>query len=203
LPGAIAASVSVLDGFHIDGIVVLADAETIMDQAVDAYVGDTVERQLAEAHLVVLNKVDLVAADHLVTLHAWLGRMAPQAAVVPARHGKVPNAVVMQAFGAVPLAPSGSFAHAVPFDSRVIRIEAACDAEAVAAKLADPALLLIRAKGFVATPDGMRAIQVVGRRWHVSDAPRDAQPGVVVIAQSKLADFDAIQAMFAGAGTPA
>ena len=60
LPGAIAASISLLQGFQIDGVVVLADAETIRQQAEDTYVGDTIERQLHDADLVVLSKADLV-----------------------------------------------------------------------------------------------------------------------------------------------
>ena len=46
----------------LDGIVVLADAETVRARARDRFVGDVVRRQLAAADLVVLSRTDLVDA---------------------------------------------------------------------------------------------------------------------------------------------
>ena len=62
LPGVVARSAALLPALSIDGVVVLADAETLRARAADRYMGDTIARQLAEADLVVLNKTDLVAA---------------------------------------------------------------------------------------------------------------------------------------------
>jgi len=197
LPGAIAATVSILDGFAIDGIVVLADAETIRKQADDPYIGDTIERQLAEANLVLLNKADLVGGDALNGVTSWLKGMAPQAAIVTASHGQVPNAVVMQGFAQAPALPA-AHPHTPPFQSRALAVEGIYDAEVVARRLAEPATGLVRAKGFVPTHDGLRAIQVVGRRWSVSDAPKGARPGVVVIAQASDADFAVAEGVIAG-----
>jgi len=193
LPGAIASSVSILDGFDVEGIVILADAETIRDQASNDYIGDTIERQLTDADIVLLNKCDLVGEDHLSGLETWLGSQAPNATVVRARHAKLPNAVVLQDYGRADVASTEDIhPHADAFESRVIHFDGTCNAETVAEKLADPAFNLVRAKGFVQTSDGMRAIHIVGRRWAVSQAPDDARQGVVVIAEkqrSKLADL--------------
>jgi len=52
LPGAIAASLLFAPGYIHDGTVVLANAETIQTQAGDTYVGDTVQRQLLDADLI-------------------------------------------------------------------------------------------------------------------------------------------------------
>ncbi len=41
-------------------VVVMADAETVQAQADDAYLGDTILRQLTAADLIVLNRCDLV-----------------------------------------------------------------------------------------------------------------------------------------------
>mgnify|MGYP001015843145 FL=1 len=65
LPAAVARSVRLAAGVTVDGTVVLVDAETVRARADDRYVGDTVLRQLAEADLLLLNKVDLVDADAL------------------------------------------------------------------------------------------------------------------------------------------
>ena len=190
LPGAIAASVGLLEGFAIDGIVVLADAETIREQAVNDYIGDTIERQLADADLVVLNKSDLPHAAELEAVQGWLPTMSPGAAIVPASHAEVPNAVILQSF-AQSLKPIAA-PHRLAFDSRVLRFDQHCDAEVVARALADPDHQLVRAKGFVPTAQGMRAVQVMGRRWAVSDAPEGVKPGVVIIAQPAQSDLDAV-----------
>ena len=42
IPGSIAASIGLLADFSADGVVILADAETIRKNAADRYVGDTV-----------------------------------------------------------------------------------------------------------------------------------------------------------------
>jgi G3E family GTPase len=198
LPGAIAASVTLIDGFAMDGVIVLADAETVQTQARDTYVGDTIERQLHDANIVLLNKADLVAPAQLAEVTTWLGGMAPDASVIHARHAVVPNAVVMQPYTARAQKGGGiPHPHAPAFESRVIHAAPNCDAEAVAQALADPALALVRAKGFVSTVDGLKAIQVVGRRWAVSDAPKGASPGIVVIAQKKDAGLDRLSHVFA------
>lgn len=184
MPGAIAASVSVLDGYQMDGIVVLADAETIMEQAANDYVGDTIARQLSDAGLVLLNKADLVSEGHLVAVVDWLGEMAPEAGVIPARQARVPKEVIMQQFPS----PDGNGAWVTPhsdapFESKVVDVPGVHHAAEIAERLADPALQLVRAKGFVRTALGMQAVQVVGRRWSVSQAPEGAKAGLVVISQ--------------------
>ncbi len=193
LPGAIAATVSVIDGFEIDGIIVMADAETIRDQASNEYVGDTVERQLADANLVLLNKTDLVSEAHLNTVEHWLKEAAAQASVVRCEQGKVPNAVIIQNFGTTIDQTQTSHHLPTQFDSKVLQFETRCDAETVATALADPALSLVRAKGFVPTETGLKAVQVVGRRWAVSDAPKGVSSGIVVIAQSDKLDLARIE----------
>lgn len=184
MPGAIAASVSIMEGLTVEGIIVLADGDTIQEQAENAYIGDTIERQLLAADLVLLNKCDLIEDSQVAHVQAWLTRKAPNASVIRVHHAHVPNSVVLQPFDRRDLVTTDAIhPHADAFDSQVLQFETACDAEAVAQRLAAPELNLIRAKGFVLTAAGMRAIHTVGRRWSVSDAPKGAAPGVVVIAE--------------------
>jgi G3E family GTPase len=193
MPGAIASSVSIMEGLHIDGVIVLADAETIKSQAGNAYIGDTIDRQLSDADLVLLNKCDLIAEDQLSDLHRWVGGKAPNAAIVRANHAKVPPAVVLQPYDRSDVAQSQDIhPHADAFETKVITFDHPCDADAVAERLAGADLNLIRAKGFVPTADGLRAIHVVGRRWAVSDAPTGVKSGVVVIAEKQGANLSAL-----------
>lgn len=195
LPGAIAASVSLIEGMYVEGIVVLCDAETIRAQAGNDYIGDTIERQLADANLVMLNKADLLAPAALDDLKTWLGPMAPEAEIIETTQARVPNALILQDFGVQTIDLSADQHHLISFETRVLQFDGPQDAEQVARRLASPELALVRAKGFVPTPDGLRAIQIVGRRWHVSDAPKGATPGVVVIAHPASSRLDDVAAI--------
>ena len=200
MPGAIASSVSIMEGLHVDGIVVLADAETIQEQANNDYIGDNIERQLLDADLVLLNKCDLVEQDQLEELQFWLETKAQNATVVSVQHATVPNDIVLQEYDRFGLTSSTDFhAHVDVFESRVIPFEKEVDAEAVARTLAHADHRLIRAKGFVPTSAGMRAIHTVGRRWAVSDAPAGATSGVVVIAEKLGSRISSLAAFFENA----
>lgn len=194
LPGGIAASVSLMDGFELDGVVVMTDAETVRRQAANDYIGDTIERQLSDADLVLLNKADLVSASQLQDLETWMETNAPQAGIVRTVHGEVPTSVILQRFDPDLARFSGATHDSIAaFASEVLDFSGIVDADACAQTFADPCFNLVRAKGFVPTVDGLRAIQVVGRRWAVSDAPEDAVPGVVLIAAGAKLDLAGIK----------
>ena len=59
-------------GLPLDGVLVVVDAEQIRMQALNKYVGDTVLRQLAQADLLLLNKIDL--APDLPAVRHWLSK---------------------------------------------------------------------------------------------------------------------------------
>jgi len=198
LPGAIAASVSLLQGYALDGIVVLADAETVEEQARDTYIGDTITRQLADADLVVLNKADLVAGERLAATRAWLAAQAPGAEIIPARHGALPPATLLQGFLERDRAAGDHRADL--FETVARAVAHPVDAQALARGLAAAALGLVRAKGFVETRDGaVMAIQIVGRRWAVTPALAGAKPGLVAIGRRGAVDAGAIEGVIAGA----
>ncbi len=73
MPGAVAASISFLDGFNLGGVVVLADSERIRAQAADEYLGDTMLRQISDADLIVQTKIDLISSDVVQDVREWIG----------------------------------------------------------------------------------------------------------------------------------
>ena len=92
-PGAIAGTIGLLTGFALDGVVVLADAETVRRRAADRYIGSTVRQQLAQADLILLNKCDLAVDPDAV--EAWLGATAPTERIVRATQADAPIDVVL------------------------------------------------------------------------------------------------------------
>lgn len=169
IPGAIAATLSLIAGVSLAGIVVLADAETVQARAADRYMGDTILRQIGGADLILLSKVDLVAKADLGAVTAWLCETSGGGEVITTTHGQCPNAVVLGPMS-TGLSEAGSAPdHSALYLSLAFAQSGETDATALGQALADAALGLVRAKGFVAQPGGtLSEVQVAGRRWAVS-----------------------------------
>jgi len=156
-------------GMILDGVVVVADAETLPAKANDKYVGATVRRQLAAADLIVLNKIDLVKQDQLDARVTWLRTSLPESRVVPTTRGRLPLDVLLgiHPTGRVPAPDSLAHEHYVSWhferDTAVSRAEL----EAFSRGL-DPDVL--RAKGTVGGTTGTGLLlQVVGPRHEITD----------------------------------
>ncbi len=181
IPSAIAATVSLMGTYALDGIVVVADVETIEASARDRYMGETVIAQLAEADLVILNKRDLVDDAARNRVEGWIGAVAPGARVVTATRAALPPAVVLESFlgrerggGRATVAAPDTYVTITPDVAERV------DPEAFARRLIEQGY--VRAKGFVVDQGGeMRAVQVVGMRYEVAPAPAGVRPGVVAI----------------------
>lgn len=197
IPGAIVSTFSLIEGFRSVGIVVVTDAETVRTAAVDDYIGDTITRQLRDAEIVVVNKLDLVGPDETAEVTAWLAQMAPHAALVPTQFGAVaPEAIL----GVVPNPSPG---HQEPhsdaqFESLVLTPAQGTDAAELARQLATGGFGVIRAKGHVASEDGRTwLIQTVGGRWHADPVDGTHATGVVCLGmrghlqRASLAALDA------------
>ena len=193
LPGAIAGSIGLMQGFSMDGVVILADGETLRANADHKYMGDTVTRQLADADIVVLNKADLADAPTLASSRAFAQSHAIGAQIVTAEHGQVPPEILLQSFvgrprdGAMHHDTSGFGTVSLPFDRP-------CDPTALAQFLASDDMGLVRAKGFVRDDaGGVFAVQSVSRRWTVDAAVAVSPLGVVCIGLKPSFDAEAVR----------
>ena len=181
IPGSIVSSIGLLNEFLADGIVVLADAETIQRGVQDKYMGDTIARQLSDADIVVLNKVDLVEIDVLKATKQWLNDQYDQTNIIETAHGVVPPEVVLASFIGRNHSP-GPHLEATHLDMLTLRPAGPIDVEALSKTLAEGDLGIIRAKGFATSIDGKKIlIQVVGRRWDTSPAPDNFEDGIVCL----------------------
>ena len=197
LPGAIASTVDLSDGLRVGGIVVLADALNIRAQAQDEYIGDTIERQIADADIIVLTKTDLIDQAEADAVRSWLAQKRPETPV----EGQAPNSVLLGAFGAGEACASGIH-HDGAYESVVMKFDAPCDVAALSRRLTDPSLGVVRAKGYVSDVSGRVALlQLAGKRVEITfpDAPGDA--GLVCIGPKIRFNADALQALAAGRAT--
>ncbi|MCL4134646.1 UNVERIFIED_CONTAM: hypothetical protein GTU68_015885 [Idotea baltica] len=199
LPGAIGNSLSLLRAYQLEGVVVLADAATIVQSAAEKYIGDTIERQLSDADLILLNKLDLITEVQLVQVHSWLDEHYSHAPCVDAIHGTIEPEILFDIKREnARSAQNDEHVHKVSnlFSTVVLKVDQVVDAKALAELLAHRECNLVRAKGFVLDKDDcMKTIQVVGRRWSVTDAPVNVRPGIVCISSSVELDEEKIRTL--------
>lgn len=190
LPGAIGRSLSLLRAYRLEGIVVLADAATVQASAIRKYIGDTIQRQLGDADMIVLNKLDLLSGANAKSVRHWLSTHYPETPIIEAVFSTIDPDILFQSKHGQTDINDTKTAHSIHdvssvFSSVTLQIDGTVDAQVLAVKLADKHCRLIRAKGFVVDIDNtLKTIQVVGRRWSVSDAPEGVKAGLVCIARS-------------------
>jgi len=211
----VARSIKLIAGFEIDSVVVLADAETVRARAADRYMGDTIERQLLEADLVLLNKTDLVTGDQLAELRVWFRREASGARLIEAVCAQVPPGVLFgQGYARASQPATSPFAAGAirPIDAAAARYESASfaqqrpvDVRSLADQLARPEFGLIRAKGVLRDMDGsLKTLHVVGARREVTPytLARDVDSGLACIGLAGHIDRTRIERVLAGAAAP-
>jgi Ni2+-binding GTPase involved in maturation of urease and hydrogenase len=183
---------AMIPGYHLDGVVVVADAETVRRRAADPIVGRTVRRQLAAADLLLLNKVDLLPDGAADGLADWLSSEAPGALVVRSVRSEVPVAVVLgvgtgQA-GNWTEGEDGHHHEADDHDTATWVADEPLRRDDVIAFVGSLPVGALRAKGILRlheSPDRRTVLQVVGRRFELVDAgpwqPEDSSGRLVVI----------------------
>jgi G3E family GTPase len=157
----------------LDGVIVLADAEQLPDQAANRYTDRAVAAQLRQADLIVLNKLDLASEERLAETRALIAEHAPGTPIVETRHADLPVSVLFgarRAEGDRIDADTAETAeeHTAAYESVLWdRGEPLTRAE-LEALAADLSVSAIRAKGHVwlaDDPETRHLYQQVGRRW--------------------------------------
>lgn len=163
------------------GVLVVADAETVREKALDPFVGDAVLRQLRGGDLVVLNKTDLVDETALAAVADWLRSTVPDARHIEVSHGQIPTRMLLESTPARHPEPALDDAHTDLYASWSLSTEQPLRESAFRAQVASWPREIVRAKGVVFLADDAdrrHVFQLVGRRWSLtpeqpwSDAPR-------------------------------
>jgi G3E family GTPase len=142
--------------------------------------------QVQSADLLVLNKLDLVPEDDWPNIEERLRAIEPEAPLIRAIRGEFdldllfpPDANEVDRRGPAP--PKHPHSHE-QFETSEWNPSAGISIDALEVELSQPALL--RAKGFVETKEGLRLVQVVGRRIEITETtetPPKALLGRVVL----------------------
>ena len=227
-PSAIADVATLHPGLARDLVVVLADAETVRSRHEDERLRDTVERQLAAADLLVLNKCDRVPDEEREAAESWL-RARAIAPVVRTVDADIPMellaASTVQDPCATPISRDAPD-HYHQFRSRFVPCPEPVDPDRLRGALGELAPRVLRAKGFVVAwsnepdPDFRNAgsdpgigtalmlVQASGRSVEVESWTRqEGQPapslGIVFIGLDDLPATDELRAAVHRAPIPA
>lgn len=183
LPGMVASAVTLLPAYRIDGIVVMVDVETVRTMADDAYLGDTITRQVAAADLVIANRCDLVDEASLQETLAWLATQNPAARILPATRAEIaPDLLLGLRDGTSPRLSTTLTTPGAPdatslYDSLELDVPANVDITELGQRLSAPSTGVLRAKGIL----NRVALHVVGRRFEIDAAPAGARSGRLVV----------------------
>lgn len=187
---------------RLDGLLVVADAETLAARAADPATGAAFRAQLEAADLLVLSKLDLLDAAARANARAWVAAAVPGRAVVEADRGRIPAEVALglrttrDLRALPPVAP----VHAAGLASWSALCEQALDAARLDAMLAALPATLLRAKGILQLADdpmhrhvyhrvGARTSRVRGEAWS-ADTPHSR---LVCIGPAGALDEGALQ----------
>jgi len=196
----------------LDGILVVADAKQVRAQAQNKYVGDTVVRQFEQADLILLNKTDLVSAEELASLHAWMAEIAPKTPVIESVQSQVPMELLLgiHADPSVDPITSSPLSDHLPdradyphgFETWIVERSHPVNRKFLDRFAQGLGENIYRAKGFVWLQDDLQRryiYQQVGTRWSLEpstrwgDEPRQTQ--LVVIGCRGATSLEAIEVL--------
>ena len=179
----VAAAWGTVPPFEPAGVIVLADATSIIERSRDRYVGGEVRRQVAGADLVVITKSDSCGEARLVQVEQWLAATSGGAPTVVVVDGRIPPDVVLgvRSTGSAPT-PTAVASHDDLYASWSWSSVEPMTRAALDAFVATLPNEVLRVKGRVLLDDGSWVLlQVVGRRSDITpSAPAECSELVAI-----------------------
>jgi G3E family GTPase len=180
---SVAAAWGTVPPFEPAGVIVLADATSIIERARDRYVGDEVRRQIAGADLVVVTKSDASDDLRLSRVEEWVASTSGGAPMIRVVDGRVPVDLILgvRTVGSA-LAPIDDGSHDDRYESWSWTSAEPVTRIALDRFIGSLAAEVLRVKGRVLLDDGSWVLlQVVGRRVDLSAcAPADRSELVAI-----------------------
>ncbi|MFM2058973.1 MAG: hypothetical protein RLY71_3358 [Pseudomonadota bacterium] len=158
---------------HLHAVIVVVDAAALPAHSADPLLADTLERGVAHADLVLLNKADLASADELADARSWLQRHAPASPVIETAQAAL-DVQVLAALQHQPRATIGAWAThdgegAEP--SLQVRIDRPNDGDADGQPLRKPADHAAQFAAWSTVPTGRHSAAAL-RAWVTAMGPQ-------------------------------
>jgi G3E family GTPase len=168
---ATAAAWGTVPPFEPAGVIVLADATSVIERARDRYVGSEVTRQLSGADLVLVTKPDACDESQLAEVETWLETVSERVPTTRVVDGRIPAAVVLgvRSESSGHVHGAAAVGHDVLYDSWTWVSDEPTQRRAVDEFVRALPADLLRVKGRVRLDDGTWIqVQTVGRRVDLS-----------------------------------
>ena len=191
-PARIAAYAAVDPDMRLDGIITLVDASAHRLHGDDPHLADNYARQIAAAHMLVINKSDLVSESDLAALTAQLTASCPDVPLLTAVHGSLPIDLMLGLDGDMPEARALSD-HGL--ESRALHLHGGASRALVQAILADLQPHIVRAKGVLTDSQGAYVIHYAAGRISSEAYAHTPSGHLVIIGKPGLASKDALEAL--------
>jgi G3E family GTPase len=181
---ATAAAWGTVPPFAPAGVIVLADATSVIERSRDRYVGSEVVRQLAGADLVLVTKPDACDERRLVEVEEWLAAVSGLAPSARVTNGRIPPEIVLGVrSGPVGTARAPDDGHDHRYQSWSWISDTPIPRRALDGFLDALPPDLLRAKGRVHLDDGSWVlVQTVGRRVDLSPTGPGGRSELVGVA---------------------
>lgn len=201
-PAGIAQVAGTVEGVSLDCIVTVVDAAEHVDTADWAFL---LQRQVAPANLVLLNKTDLVPKSEVEAIAGRLAGLAPKAQILRTSQCAVPPVVIFDAASAPALDGGAASPHMDHgFTTLVLHGTQPVTCAEMDAVLQGMPPGILRVKGFLriaGMPEQTMLLQGVGRRWSWHAAPDGPDASkLVVIGPSSGMDSERVAQHFARLG---
>ena len=146
---------------RLDGVVTVADADAMVRYP---RLGQTGRAQIEAADIIVLNKVDLVPAEQVAEVTAWLRRLNADASILPTQRCQVDPDVLFGISQAHEVGPP-QHRHQLGMESFSYVSAATLERRCFEAFVEGLSSAVVRAKGFVRFPEGTYLFNYVAGRW--------------------------------------
>jgi len=183
--------------YRLDGVIVLADVETLQEHAADRYIGETVQQQLKSADIVLLNKCDLVTAAQKQALLDWLQAHFPSTQIITSVQAQVAAELLLGLESTrEPSSKNPAHSHETQFQRWQFSANQPFNTAALRQLLDQLPEEVLRAKGWVwldETPQQRTLLQLVGKRWRLvpdRNWQTDEVPGSEIIVLGLPGNFD-------------
>ena len=169
---------------RLDGVVTLADADAMVRYP---RLGQTGRAQIEAADIILLNKVDLVAAEELGAVKARLRQLNELAPILPTQRCQVDPDVLFGIAQDQAISPP-QHRHQPEMESFSYVSEAALERSCFEAFVEHLRPAVVRAKGFVRFPEGTYLFNFVAGRWDLE--PFAAKPTMLVFIGPHLMPYE-------------
>ncbi len=195
IPYKIAQTISLMEFLSLYGKVILADASRLLSQLRDKYISDTIQNQIKDNDLLLLNKIDIASELELDNCVAALVKIVDKKNILKTSKANISEQTIFQDFlngnSKITSINSSESANIGKFISTTLKCFSSIDIEKFTKLLNDPKNGVERAKGFIKNEKGATfVIQFDSQNLEINKVSDKKEAVIVVIGREGLFNRD-------------